>query len=87
MDPMATHCRKLIVTGIYQAKIKGESTSVKVLPWDTFATFNVAVLISNIKQGFTFELEEGRVVIGGFVNEINNKLCVVPKARTLQIKK
>jgi hypothetical protein len=26
-------------------KIKGESTSVKVLPWDTFATFNVAVLI------------------------------------------
>ena len=42
---------------------------------------------SNIKQGFTFELEEGRVVIGGFVNEINNKLCVVPKARTLRIKK
>jgi hypothetical protein len=26
-------------------KIKGESTSVKVLPWDPFATFNVAVLI------------------------------------------
>jgi hypothetical protein len=25
--------------------IKGESTSVKVLPWDPFATFNVAVLI------------------------------------------
>jgi hypothetical protein len=24
-------------------------------------------------QGFTFELEEGRVVIEGFVNEINNK--------------
>jgi hypothetical protein len=24
-------------------KIKGESTSVKVLPWDPFATFNVAV--------------------------------------------
>ena len=33
---------------------------------------------SNRKQGFTFELEEGRVVIEGFVNEINNKLCVVP---------
>ena len=42
---------------------------------------------SNRKQGFTFELEEGRVVIEGFVNEINNKLCVVPKARTLRIKK
>jgi hypothetical protein len=42
---------------------------------------------SNRKQGFTFELEEGRVVIEGFVNEINNKLCVVPKARTLPIKK
>jgi hypothetical protein len=26
-------------------KIKGESTSVKVLPLDPFATFNVAVLI------------------------------------------
>jgi hypothetical protein len=26
-------------------KIKGESTSVKVLPWDPFVTFNVAVLI------------------------------------------
>jgi hypothetical protein len=26
-------------------KRKGESTSVKVLPWDPFATFNVAVLI------------------------------------------
>jgi hypothetical protein len=26
-------------------KIKGESTSVKVLPWDPFAPFNVAVLI------------------------------------------
>jgi hypothetical protein len=31
---------------------------------------------SNRKQGFTFELEEGRVVIEGFVNEINNKLWV-----------
>ena len=41
---------------------------------------------SNRKQGFTFELED-RVVIEGFVNEINNKLCVVPKARTLRIKK
>jgi hypothetical protein len=30
---------------------------------------------SNRKQSFTFELEEGRVVIEGFVNEINNKLC------------
>jgi hypothetical protein len=28
---------------------------------------------SNRKQGFTFELEEGRVVIESFVNEINNK--------------
>jgi hypothetical protein len=37
--------------------------------------------------GFTFELEDGRVVIEGFVNKINNKLCVVPKARTLRIKK
>ena len=26
-------------------KIKGDSTSIKVLPWDPFATFNVAVLI------------------------------------------
>ena len=42
---------------------------------------------SNRKQGFTFEIEEGRVVIEGFVNEINNKLCVGPKARTLRIKK
>ena len=42
---------------------------------------------SNRKQGFTLELEEGRVVIEGFVNEINNKLCVVPKALTLRIKK
>ena len=42
---------------------------------------------SNRKQGFTFELEEDRVVIEGFVNEINNKLCVVPNARTLRIKK
>ena len=42
---------------------------------------------SNRKQCFTFELEEGRVVIEGFVNKINNKLCVVPKARTLRIKK
>ena len=41
---------------------------------------------SNRKQSFTFELGEGRVVIEGFVNEIN-KLCVVPKARTLRIKK
>jgi hypothetical protein len=41
---------------------------------------------SNRKQSFTFELEEGRVVIEGFANEINNKLCVVPKARTLRIK-
>ena len=41
---------------------------------------------SNRKQSFTFELEEGRVVIEGFVNEINNQLCV-PKARTLRIKK
>jgi hypothetical protein len=30
---------------------------------------------SNRKQGFTFELEEGRVVNEGFVNEIHNKLC------------
>jgi hypothetical protein len=30
---------------------------------------------SNRKQSFTFELEEGRVVIEGFVNEINNTLC------------
>jgi hypothetical protein len=28
---------------------------------------------SNRKHGFTFELEEGKVVIEGFVNEINNK--------------
>jgi hypothetical protein len=50
---------------------------------------------SNRKQGFTFEFEEGRVVIEGFVNEINNKLCdehehyeqrnkiVVPKAHPI----
>ena len=39
---------------------------------------------SNRKQGFTFDLEEGRVVIEGFVNEIDNKLCVVPKTQTLR---
>jgi hypothetical protein len=32
------------------------------------------------KQGFTFELEEDRVVIEGFVNEITIIMCVVPKA-------
>jgi hypothetical protein len=42
---------------------------------------------ANRKQGFTFELEEGKVVIEGFVNEINNKQCVAPKARTQRIKK
>ena len=35
--------RKLNVS--LSMKIKDESTSVKVLPWDPFATFNVAVLI------------------------------------------
>jgi hypothetical protein len=35
--------RKLNVS--LSMKIKGASTSVKVLPWDPFATFNVAVLI------------------------------------------
>jgi hypothetical protein len=35
--------RKLNVS--LSMKIKGESTPVKVLPWDHFATFNVAVLI------------------------------------------
>jgi hypothetical protein len=35
--------RKLNVS--LSMKINGESTSVKVLPWDPFATFNVAVLI------------------------------------------
>jgi hypothetical protein len=35
--------RKLNVS--LSMKIKGESTFVKVLPWDPFATFNVAVLI------------------------------------------
>jgi hypothetical protein len=35
--------RKLNVS--LSMKIKGESTSVKVLPWDPFATFNMAVLI------------------------------------------
>ena len=35
--------RKLNVS--LSMKIKGESTSVKVLPWNPFATFNVAVLI------------------------------------------
>jgi hypothetical protein len=36
-------------------KIKGESTSVKVLPWDPFATFNVAVLIHSFAHiGFAF---------------------------------
>jgi hypothetical protein len=41
--------RHVILIGIraegLSMKIKGESTSVKVLPWDPFATFNVAVLI------------------------------------------
>jgi hypothetical protein len=31
---------------------------------------------SNRKQGFTFELEEGRVVIEGFVNEINKVIIL-----------
>ena len=35
--------RKLNVS--LSMKIKGESTSVKVLPWNPFATFNEAVLI------------------------------------------
>ena len=35
--------RKLNVS--LSMKIKGVSTSVKVLPWNPFATFNVAVLI------------------------------------------
>ena len=35
--------RKLNVS--LSMKIKDESTSVKVLPWGPFATFNVAVLI------------------------------------------
>jgi hypothetical protein len=35
--------RKLNVS--LSMKIKDESTSVKVLPWDPFATFNVAMLI------------------------------------------
>ena len=35
--------RKLNVS--LSMKINDESTSVKVLPWDPFATFNVAVLI------------------------------------------
>jgi hypothetical protein len=72
--------RKLNVS--LSMKIKGESTSVKVLPWDPFATFNVVVLIhSFVHIGCAF------VVIEGFVNEINNKLCVARKARTLRIKK
>jgi hypothetical protein len=37
--------RKLNVS--LSMKIKGESTSVKGLPWDPFATFNVAVLIDS----------------------------------------
>jgi hypothetical protein len=36
-------------------KIKDESTSVKVLPWDPFAKFNVAVLIhSFVHIGYGF---------------------------------
>ena len=38
--------RKLNVS--LSMKIKGESTSVKVLPWDPFATFNVTVLIHSV---------------------------------------
>ena len=38
---------------------------------------------SNRKQSFTFELEEGRVVIEGFVNEINNKPSVFSKVYLL----
>jgi hypothetical protein len=38
-------------------KIKGESTSVKVLSWDPFATFNVAVLIhSFVHIGFALKV-------------------------------
>jgi hypothetical protein len=32
---------RVVIAGL----IKGESTSIKVLPWDPFATFNVDVLI------------------------------------------
>jgi hypothetical protein len=31
-------------------KIKGESTSVKVLPWDPFATFNAQGLDASEKE-------------------------------------
>jgi hypothetical protein len=41
--------RKLNVS--LSMKIKGESTSVKVLSWDPFATFNVAVLIHSFVSG------------------------------------
>jgi hypothetical protein len=40
--------RKLNVS--LSMQIKGESTSVKMLPWDPFATFNVAVLIPSFVQ-------------------------------------
>ena len=46
--------RKLNVS--LSMKINGESTSVNVLPWDPFATFNVAVLIhSFVHIGYAFE--------------------------------
>jgi hypothetical protein len=35
-------------------KINGESTSVNVLPWDPFATFNVAVPIHSFVHIRTF---------------------------------
>jgi hypothetical protein len=40
--------RKLNVS--LSMKIKDESTSVKVLPWDPFATFNVAMLIHSCHE-------------------------------------
>jgi hypothetical protein len=48
---------------------------------------NVSLSMKIKGESTSVKVEEGRVVIEGFVNEINNKLCVVPNARTLRIKK
>jgi hypothetical protein len=75
----------VLVKGVQlQKQANGLSSS---LPLPISKCLQVSLYHSNRKQGFTLELEEGRVVIEGFVNEINNKLCVVPKALTLRIKK
>jgi hypothetical protein len=67
--------RKLNVS--LSLKIKGESTSVKVLPWDPFAAFNVAVLIySFVHIGCAF----GSKVFGPKARHENSVVGMDPMA-------